>query len=433
METKCRSTDSRLQDPPLKIDPFEPDEPSEICSSSTTTSAHAQQDSRLAKEIYFKVGVPLHNAAQRGDWKAARRIIKKYESILRARITKGGQTVLHISAGARHVRFVKKLLKLLDDHDLAIQDLKGNTAFTYAVAAGSRRVAEMMILKNPSLPTIRGGQGMSTLYTAAAFGRGDIAWLLYPKLIKVIDEAERTGIFFTFISHNMYELAFRILNDYPALAFARDDNHETALHLLAQKPSAFSTKTSAIWRVLVYSCTKQNGKLAKVPGLQLLKCLLNQVLRQNDSLVNEIIRMPSHVMFMATKLGNSKFVAELIDSHPDLIWETDECNRTIFHIAVMYHHASIFNLVHKLGVYKEFVLSFKDDQKNNILHLAAKLVPGHQLSNKSRHAIQMRGDLLWFEYHMQEVQKVVPPWYAERRNLQGQTPRDIFYEEHNVL
>ncbi|KAM5552061.1 hypothetical protein ABKV19_026764, partial [Rosa sericea] len=412
METKCRATDSRLQDPLVKTGFSEPDEQIQICKIGE------------AKEIQFKIRVALYNAAQKGDWKVAGRIIKEYESILRASITRGGQTVLHVAAGARHVGFVKKLLKLLDDQDLAIKDLKGNTAFCYAVAAGSRPVAEMMIQKNPSLPTIPGGQGMSTLYTAAAFGRADLASLLYPKLIKVVDESERAGIFFTSINHNLYELALRILNDYPALALARDDNSETALHLLAQKPSAFSTKTTAMRRVFVYSCTKK-GKLAKCPGLQLLKCLLDQVLRQNDSMVTEILRKPSYVLFIATKLGNAKFVAELIDSHPDLIWETDEGNRSVFHVAVMNHHASIFNLVRKLGVYKDFVLSFKDDQRNNILHLAAKLAPTQQLSSKSGLiATQMRGDLLWFE----EVQKVVPPWYAERRNSEGKTPRDIFIE-----
>lgn len=132
-------------------------------------------------------------------------------------------------------------------------------------------------------------------------------------------------------------------------------------------------------------------------GLQLLKCLWEEVLNQNDWTVTNLIRKPSHVLFVATEVGNSEFLEELVGAYPDLVWEIDDCNRSLFHNAVMYHHATIFNMVHQLGLYKDFILSYKDDKNNNILHLAAKLAPPNQLNTVSGAALQMQRELLWFE------------------------------------
>lgn len=148
--------------------------------------------------------MPLYKAALRGDWKAAERIISKDPEIIRASITKGWQTVLHVAAGAGHFHFVKKLLKLLTKEDLYFQDAKGNTALCFAVADGSIPVAKMMIEKNTKLPEIRGGEGMTTLYLAVLFGQGEMALYLYPKLINMVDQGERIGIFFTCITNGLY-------------------------------------------------------------------------------------------------------------------------------------------------------------------------------------------------------------------------------------
>ncbi|KAJ0789340.1 hypothetical protein HanPI659440_Chr05g0202441 [Helianthus annuus] len=43
---------------------------------------------------------------------------------------------------------------------------------------------------------------------------------------------------------------------------------------------------------------------------------------------------PSRVLFLATKMGNMRFIVELIRSNPDLIWKHDDKGKTIFHLAV---------------------------------------------------------------------------------------------------
>ncbi|KAJ0570371.1 hypothetical protein HanHA300_Chr05g0177261 [Helianthus annuus] len=43
---------------------------------------------------------------------------------------------------------------------------------------------------------------------------------------------------------------------------------------------------------------------------------------------------PCRVLFLATKMGNMRFIVELIRSNPDLIWKHDDKGKTIFHLAV---------------------------------------------------------------------------------------------------
>lgn len=157
-----------------------------------------------ARRRYFRQCVPLYKAALKGDWRAAKDIIIRDDTIICACITKGWQTALHVAAGARHVEFVEELVKLLDKEDLVLQDQKGNTAFCFAAAAGTVQVAKIMIQKNPTLPVIRGGEGMTALYFATLFGHGEMAAYLYPKIIQIIEEGERAGIFFTCINTDLY-------------------------------------------------------------------------------------------------------------------------------------------------------------------------------------------------------------------------------------
>lgn len=112
----------------------------------------------------------------------------------------------------------------------------------------------------------------------------------------------------------------------------------------------------------------------------------------------EVIREPSHVIFHAAEVGNFKFLVELLNTYPDLMWEVDNRNRSIIHIAVLHRHADIFNLIHEMGPVKDFVVSSLDDvDQNNLLHLAAKLAPQTRLNLVSGAAFQMMLELFWFE------------------------------------
>lgn len=76
------------------------------------------------------------------------------------------------------------------------------------------------------------------------------------------------------------------------------------------------------------------------------------------------------LLFTAARLGNHKFIIELLSLCPDIIWEINENKHTIFHVAVKHRQENVYNLLYELGSKK---LGVVDKDGNNILHLAAVL------------------------------------------------------------
>ncbi|KAM3010907.1 hypothetical protein FF2_029672 [Malus domestica] len=392
----------------------------------------------ITGESYLNLCMPLYKAAMEGNWETTKGILKINPALLTASITKGWQTVLHVAAGAKNnIQIVAELVKMIDEDDLALQDIKGNTALSFAAAAGTVEIADILIRKNRFLPTIPGGEGMTPLYMAALFGQSEMATYLYPKTYKMLDEMGRNVLFFCCIDHGLYDLAMKLLQDDRTLATVRKSDKETALHVLARKSSEFGDQsTPGMCRRLIKTLKVLPGmnvsykrNLKQTQALKLVECLWKEMLKHDDDEVMLLIREPSELVFDAAKLGNFEFLSVLIGFYPELLLEYDDNNRTIFHIAVLHRHASIFNLVHVTGSIKDIIATFTDDENNNILHLAAKLAPQDQLNLVSGAALQMQRELVWFE----EVEKIVQPPFIDMKNKQGKTPRELFTSEHEDL
>ncbi|KAM5585125.1 ankyrin repeat-containing protein ITN1-like [Rosa sericea] len=402
---------------------------------SKTPSLHLLEHKN--RDLYLMKCVPLYKYALKGDWEAAEQILKKDRTLLSASISRGWDTVLHIAAGARHVHFVEKLVEIMDKEHLALQDINGNTALCIAAAAGSVDIAQILIKHNDSLLTIRGGQKMAPPYMAAMLGQSEMAWYLYPKSKKMMEKTDLENLFFSCINNGLYDLALQLLDTDRALAKARTDRpkNKTALHILARRPSVFGSQSPGMWGRLMNSflpgfkfAFKRNLNQAD-KALHLVQRLWEEILKDEHDDVMRLIKYPSNLIFDATELGNYEFLAALMSSYPELVWETDEKNRTIIHVAVLHRHASIFNLVHEIGSIKDVIVTYEDDQGNNIVHMVAKAAPQNQLNLVSGVALQMQRELVWFE----EIKKIVQPQYIEMENKKGKTPQELFTEEHKML
>ncbi|TKY72708.1 26S proteasome non-ATPase regulatory subunit 10 [Spatholobus suberectus] len=374
---------------------------------------------------YVDKCAPIYNLAIKGDWKEARTMLVADKRLATAAISQGWATLLHVAAEANQLHFVEELVKLLSENDMEIQDQKGNTAFCFAAAVGNVRIAEAMAKRNRSLPTIRGGEGLTPLHMAALQGKSEMAWYLYPDTVHnhKFHDADWNLLFFLCINTGIYDLALKMLQEYPMLALARNENKETGLHVLARKPSAFSCQGRRYPNQLMNS--RKNPTLA----LQLVRCLWKTLLDWTEIQMKRVISEPSQVIFIAAEVGNFEILAELVRSYPDLTWEVDARNRSIIHIAVLHRHAAIFNLIHEIRSIRNFVVTFEDADQNNLLHCAAKLAPSSQLNLVSGAAFQMMHELRWYE----EVKKVMQPSFIEKRNSNGKTPRELFTEEHAEL
>ncbi|WJX23955.1 hypothetical protein P8452_13124 [Trifolium repens] len=377
------------------------------------------------KKRYLTQCVPLHKAALKGDWKEGKRIIEQDPDLLYSAITSlGWGTVLHIAAGSNHVHFVDELVKLLDHDALELQDNLGNTAFCFAAAVGNVQIAEIMFKKNASLPSIRGGEGVTPLYLAALQGKSDMAWYLFPKSREILEEDDWNMVFITCINTGLYDLALEMLNEKESLAFARGgDLNETGLHLLARKYSVCDCQSLGHRKNLLHLCMRD------APILKLIRKMWDKYLFLDDLEMKEIMREPYQVTFIAAEVGNFEFLSIVMSTYPDLIWELNNMGQSIIYIAILHRHANIFNLIHEIGPFKDFITAFVDDDNNNFLHSVAKLAPPDRLNIVSGAALQMMLELSWFE----EVKKVMPSSLIEARNSEGFTPRELFTKEHEEL
>ncbi|KAA8541263.1 hypothetical protein F0562_025226 [Nyssa sinensis] len=388
------------------------------------------------RKLYLSQCIPLHRAALKGDWKAAENMIKADHTLVKAHITQGKETALHIAAAAEHVFFVAKLVEKMNENDLELQNKRGNTALCFAAATGNVQIAQLMVKKNYRLPLIRNPKAKTPLYMAALLGHSDMVDYLFPlSQFESWTPEDQIELLNTCISSGLCGVALKIVERYTALAMAQDSNSETALHVLARKPSLFSGRNEkGLWRRIINSlvpCTKvkHNEKLIQTEALELLKCLWYDVIQQEDLEISDITGNISPLLFTAAELGNEVFLIELLRSYPDFVLQVNFDKQSIFHIAVLHRHEPIFNLIYEIGALKELMSTYRDDDDNNMLHLAARLAPPNQLNAISGAALQMQRQLVWYK----EVEKIVQPSYRDMKNKNGQTPHDLFTMEHKEL
>ncbi|GAA0166439.1 scaffold/adaptor protein [Lithospermum erythrorhizon] len=369
--------------------------------------------------------VPLYIAALKGDWEKAREFISLHPHAVTARITKGEETALHIAAGAKQTRFVEELVKLMEPSDLTLQSKYDNTALCFAAASGITKIANILVAKNNDLPMVRGSQGVTPLYMAALLGHREMTWFLYYVTDgNCLNKEDYVGLLLAVINSDLFDIAVHILQCHPEVATERGPNGETALHVLARKPSAFSGTWMQLGSQHDYSSVLPGHqsnpfstgilgavlekKVLRLQVQELLRCLWKEMLLQlDDSEIGNILKSPSRPVFVAAANGNFNFIAEILSSYPDLIWKVDEESRSIFHIAVLHRQEKIFRLIYDIGALKDLITAYKS----------------------SDDTLQMQRELLWFKV----VENIVQPSYKEMKNSEGLTPRALFSEEHKRL
>ncbi|KAL3741092.1 hypothetical protein ACJRO7_022240 [Eucalyptus globulus] len=136
-----------------------------------------------------------------------------------------------------------------------------------------------------------------------------------------------------------------------------------------------------------------------MPAAKLLKHIWKEVSALDDGAIAEFLRELPRVLFTAAELGNSGFLTELIRLHPVLPLKVNDRKQSIFHVAVVHRHEKIFRLIYDIGAHKDMIAAYKDENDNNMLHLAGKLAPLIRLKIDSgaEAALQMRQELLWFK------------------------------------
>ncbi|XP_011022998.1 PREDICTED: ankyrin repeat-containing protein At3g12360-like isoform X1 [Populus euphratica] len=438
------------------------------------------------KDTAYIQYLPLYKAVDIGDLEATMKFLKEHPDGLTASISADGDTALHAAVLAGHIEIVAELVNKLEKGDLEIKNRNNATALNYAAIGGITRIAEDLVAQNEGLLTVPNQNGLIPVVVASLYGHKDMVRYLYsvsPKeeLNPATNSKNGVMLLTTCIIDELYDIALDLLQHYPQLAFYQDSDKDTALDMLAQKPSAFPSGTQlALWKKWIYKCIRVPQPLASsnnhgdierpnrgptdrrnivkrasdkllvmvwkglrffVPAIKhmynlklthgqahaVLCCLCEQISTLHKSEFKEI--GVYRAVFSAVKHGIVEFIIEMIRHYPDIIWSEDELNRGIFLYATLQRQEKIFSLIYKMGAKKNSVSTYWDKYQNNMLHQAAFIAPSSQLDRVSGAPLQMQRELQWYK----EVESIVQPKYREMSNSSHKTPQTLFTEQHKKL
>lgn len=158
---------------------------------------------------YLNYGVPLYKAALKGDWEAANQIHFTHQHCFATKITRQGDTALHIAAIAKRTDFVVKLVALMVQdrctHLLFLRNNNGNTALCLAAASGTVEIAKVMVEADESLLEIPGNtSGLTPLHMAALLGHREMVKYLLRLTQDRLSYEECCAIFITTINSDLY-------------------------------------------------------------------------------------------------------------------------------------------------------------------------------------------------------------------------------------
>ncbi|KAK0604606.1 hypothetical protein LWI29_017403 [Acer saccharum] len=439
--------------------------------SSMESKIESSSMNKDAKDTSYIQNLKLYKAVDSGNLEATKEFLERNPGALTASLSTDEDTALHIAVLAGHVRIVEELVKRIQREDLAKMNKNNATALNFAATGGVVKIAEYLVKKNSDLVKIRNKHDYIPVVVASLYGHRDMVRYLYsvtpPEELSPERSKNGAMLFTACIIDDLYDIALDLLQSHRELAYTYDNDGDTAIDVLAQKPSAFLSGTNLdLWQQWIYSCIYIPTLLAssnvshedierplregpavqlnmnlRVPAImliyelkwrhvraqELLRCICQEISSKGESMFEQL--EIKKVVFKAVKHGIVEFITELMQHYPDTIWCYDEHNRHIFLYATLQRQEKIFSLIYNMGAKKHIVATNWDKSHNNILHQAAFLGPSSQLDRVSGAALQMQRALQWFK----EVESIVQPKYKEMVNMQHKTPRALFSEKHKDL
>ncbi|EOX92462.1 Ankyrin repeat family protein, putative [Theobroma cacao] len=339
------------------------------------------------KDAYIRY-LPLYKAVDSGDLEATKKFLDQHPSALTSSLSADGDTALHIAVLAGHVEIVEELVGHMSAQEIAVKQKFGSTALNFAAVGG--------------IP----------LVVAALYGHRDLVQYLYKET--PMEELDPTNInlgpilLTACIINEFYDIALDLVQRYPQLAIAEDIEQDTALHSLAQKPSAFPSGTQLeTWQWWIYKFIQLHPHNASL---------------YNSGDIEKPHEGPTHPKNL-TKRGVTS-IYELKLKH---VQAKELLNLCLPRAAE--RQEKIFSHIYRTGAKKNYMATHWDKDSNNMLHQAAFLAPSSQLDRVSGAALQMQRELQWFK----EVESVVQPKYREMVNNHFKTPRALFTDQHQKL
>ena len=123
-------------------------------------------------------------AVQGNDWDTTENFLRDNPNAIDKKITPTGKTALHVAVAVGHVNIVKKLVTLMSEDQLLIQEENGLTALDEAILVGNQEMVECILRKHKNLLSIGDDKRNIPVVLAIANGHIDLARYLYSKTPK---------------------------------------------------------------------------------------------------------------------------------------------------------------------------------------------------------------------------------------------------------
>ncbi|KAM0042744.1 putative ankyrin repeat-containing domain, PGG domain, ankyrin repeat-containing domain superfamily [Helianthus debilis subsp. tardiflorus] len=317
--------------------------------------------------------------------------------------------------------------------ELQLQNRNSNTAFYIACGGGKINMAKIMMKKNSSVLHIRGNQGYFPLSIGVASGTRDLVKWLYNNFGKMDGDHwrdhDRNFVLYSCVVRGFFDIAKQILKDYRKLPLPR--HVPRLLNVLAVMCNSFDQGEKKLITRIIEPIYRLFGMSLDedTDALKVLEIIWERTTKTMDNeKIQSMLKVStsSRILFDAAERGNTRFIVEVLRRYPDLMFETNEDEHTIFHIAVMHRNRGICNLLYEIGDgSRNNICLLTDKNRNNILHLVGK--SSKKMTTKmSGASLLMQRELLWF----QEIRKMMPPYHREAKNNDGQTPYELFSKEN---
>ncbi|CAI9108378.1 OLC1v1007951C1 [Oldenlandia corymbosa var. corymbosa] len=367
-----------------------------------------------------------------------------------ARLNDQQRTALLLAANHGKSQFVLKLVEMLSSQDLEMVDHRGFNVLHDVAICSSVEAAKAIVAKNPSLLLSKADGRFIPLFYAARqrlpSKSSEMLRYLYNVTSPILDlnrDETAPELLVALTNSGAYDIALKIIQEYPELALKPTTDGLTILYALASQPSALlrGNKIPSTWKSKIYPWMKivTEEQRKHKDALKLVDFICDQLQKKSDEDILDYF-MPSNstsVLDIGIRNGAFDLVNTCIRNFPELIWykfrstDGDSENLFLLHVAVKHRQAEIFNYVlYLIGEDAGRPFSRASDiESNNILHLAANLAPILQLHSVPGPIFQMQRELQWF----QAVEAIVYNDQMVARNKSYKTPLEIFYDKHDAL
>ncbi|XP_031400035.1 uncharacterized protein LOC116210315 [Punica granatum] len=214
----------------------------------------------------------LFNSAMKGEWNKVVEIYGEFPDAHDTRITRTGETALHVAVSDGQEDTVEDLLDLImaaagegSNRTKAVLEIKndsGNTPLHYAASVGSVRMCQCIAQQDPLLVGARNIESETPLFMAALHGKKDVFLRLHylcssknEKDISYCRRKDGQTALHSAINGDYFDLAFQIIHLYEDLVHYANEQGLSPLHLLATMASSFGSGTHLGWgRSTIYHC-----------------------------------------------------------------------------------------------------------------------------------------------------------------------------------